>query len=151
MSVDNRTSKTLVNALFNFIKDIPLESETIESIINKYSKSIKTYPNTEINIFRARMQIEESDNTQYRYPFTFRIRVRVKAINREEIAQADIDYLVEEIMDRVAFRENINSSLLGNAYIRTDLLDTQILDFDDDYYTEDVIVPIYVRKSATQT
>lgn len=139
-----------IDKLAEIISDIPFDDGTIGSLelISRYQKSKTETPNTIINIFQASLASNRLENRLNKRNYFLMIRIRSFAVDREYQAQVDVDYLAEAIIEK--FENKLNDVDWADGNLDNDDLRANQRDFNDNYYTKDILVTINKRVVTQQ-
>ena len=113
------------------------------SLVKTFEQSVKEKPNTVVNIFRTTLASKFLEGRLNKEPHVIITRIKTLAENREEKAQEDSDYLVEQIIAK--YRDQLSNANWENGYLGNDNITGQSKNFDDNYYTTDIAVTIFDR------
>lgn len=148
MALETTQSNTYYEALKTLLDDIVFDSSTLgaKNIIKKYQRSVRSKPKTEILIFRSRLNSAMLETRLQAQTYAIIIRIRVLAEDREEEAQNNLDYLVEQIIN--VLENNYNNVSWADGNLENIDFTSQIRTFNDNYYTEDIPIPIKKRENV---
>jgi hypothetical protein len=126
---------------------IVFDSSTLgaKNIIKLYLNDTLSKPDTEINIFEKNISTEYLESKlNSRYHFVT-IRIRARAENRNQQAQDILEYLSEQITDKL--EKATSDATWGDGYMqwKFNSIDNK---YSEGYYVRDITIPI-VRRVIT--
>lgn len=144
---DTSIATSYVNRLIEIFGPIVFDSSTLatKNILKDFQKSIKDKPNTEINIYPGNLGTTMIESKLNRKSQAIMIRIQVLAENREQQAQSDLNYLTEQIVDKL--EDSFNDSVWQAGWLDNNNIVSTPRTSTPNHYT--VFIPVSIKRRRT--
>lgn len=140
----NSEAQVYIDAVVSLLGPITFDGTTLAAagLINDYAKSVKDTPNTLIRVFALggiRSEKFETNRSQRIRPIF--VDIRTYALNRELVAQDDLNYLEESILGKL--EPELKNAAWCDGVLGLEELSFEAAPFEQNYYRSILSMDIF--------